>query len=222
MKNPLKFFTLFMVALAAHMFTGCAEDGDPGAVGEQGEPGKNGEPGKDGENGAGIEEALQYGNITLSLVGQRPDTEKEFKKDLNFKFTPVGVTGLTSSSVVYTEETARTFTVRRFYSTVAAGFQDNQVTLNVYVSTDGDTPIVTSVSFYVRTIITTDDFKYFVLEGDYYEYSLNGSHEYTYDPATGNLDMKLNFTVPGDVEFNATHHDLKIAATVNVKVFENM
>jgi hypothetical protein len=222
MKNPLKFFTIFLVAVAACMSAGCAEDGDPGPAGEQGDPGKNGETGANGENGAGVEEALQYGNVTLSLTGQRPDTEKEFKKDLNFRFTPVGVSGIFSSSVVYVDGVTRTFTIRRFYSTPAAGFQDNQVTLNVSVDTDGEKPVVTGVTFYVRTIITTDDFKYFYLEGDFYEYALTGTHEYTYDPTTGELDMKLSFTVPGNVDFNTTGHDLTVDAMVNVKVFESM
>ncbi|MBT1686755.1 collagen-like protein [Dawidia soli] len=221
MKNPLKFFTMLLVALAAYVFTGCAEDGDPGPAGEQGEAGGKGENGKDGEDGVGFEEATRYGNVTLSLEGHRPDAEA-FKKDLDFKFTPVGVNGFTTSSVVYTEGTDRIFTVRRFYSSVAQDFQDNQVTINLYVSYDDDKPVVTGVDFYVRTVITTDDYKFFVLQDSYSQFATSGDKEYTYDPATGNLELKLSFTVPGDFEFNPTGHDLNVMATVKVKVFESV
>lgn len=221
MKNPLKFITMLMVALAAYVFTGCAEDGDPGVTGEQGEPGKNGENGKDGENGVGFEEATQYGNITLSLDGRRPDGEA-FKKDLDFKFTPVGVSGLTSSSVVDTEENTRIFTIRRFYSTVAEGLQDNQVTLNLFVSYESDQPQITRVDFYVRTVVTTDDFKFFILTDDYGHFAYEGEKKYTFDPVTGDLDLQLSFTVPGDYEFNGTGHDLTVVSTVKVKVFERI
>jgi hypothetical protein len=223
MKNPLKFFTMLMVALAAYVFTGCAEDGDPGSVGEQGEPGQQGENGEDGENGVGFDEATQYGNITLALDGKRPDNTKEFKRNLDFKFTPLGVNGIRTSSVVYTEGTVRTFTIRRFYSSVAQDFQDNQVTMNLYTATDdGGNTEITGIDFYIRTVITTDDYKFFVFEDSYSEFAMNGDKEYTYDPATGNLDLKLNFIVPGDFEFNPTGHDLHVKATVHVKVFESM
>ncbi|MCD9016938.1 collagen-like protein [Parachryseolinea silvisoli] len=224
MKNPLQFIAMLTVALAAYMFTSCAKDGDPGPAGEQGEqgrPGENGEDGKDGEDGVGFEEATQYGNVAISLDGHRPDG-KAFKKDLNFKFTPVGVNGINTSSVVDIEENAHIITIRRFYSTVAEGLQDNQITLNVHFSNDGGKPEITNVFFYLRTVITTDDFKFFFLD-DYYEpYALTGEKEYTYDPATGQFSLKLNFDVPGDFEFNGTRHDLHVAATVNVKVFEKM
>jgi hypothetical protein len=92
----------------------------------------------------------------------------------------------------------------------------------VHVSHDGDKPLVTGVDFYLRTVITTDDFKFFTLD-DYYEpFTLSGEKEYTYDQATGNLSLKLSFEVPGDFEFNGTGHDLHVGVTVNVKVFERM
>jgi hypothetical protein len=221
MKPLFKFLPMLMVVLTAYVFTGCADDGDPGPAGAQGESGDKGENGKDGENGVGFDEATQYGNIVLSLDGRRPDGDA-FKKDLDFKFTPVGVNGLTSSSVVETAKTGRIFTIRRFYSTVAEGLQDNQITMYVHVSYDGDKPVITSVDFYLRTVITTDDFKFFTLEDDYGPFTLSGEKEYTYDQATGNLTLKLNFEVPGDFEYNGTGHDLHVGVTVNVKVFERV
>jgi hypothetical protein len=221
MKKTFKFITMLMVALATLMFTGCAEDGDPGPAGEQGEPGKKGEDGKDGEDGedgSGFDEATQYGNVNLSFDGQRPDG-RAFQKDINFKFAPVGVNGINTSSVVDVEQTRSIISIRRFYSTVAEGLQDNQIIMYVYLTND-DKPELINVDVHLRTVITTDDYKFFPLADSYEAIPPSNVKKFSYDPATGNLMLEMDFTVPGD--YNGTRHDLHVETTANVKVFGRM
>jgi hypothetical protein len=221
MKQVLKFGLMFSIAFSSMMFTGCTgEDGDPGAIGETGAQGDKGDK---GDNGVGLEDELKYGSITITYTGTRPD-EVAFTKTITYKFAPIGAYDLLewSGTGINGETGADEYKVMRFLGSVDDVYQENYINLNLERGVgEGDAIVYNFDDFDVYSNITTDDFKYFVIDDEFRSYASEaGVTGFSYTAATGALKFASEFTVPG--ESNDTGFDLKVSATVDVKVFQNI
>jgi hypothetical protein len=213
---------LFVVAL---LLLNCkGDDGDPGPAGPTGAKGDKGDTGSTGATGVGFDDAVKYGDITVTFDGKRPDGVA-FTKTLDFKFAS---SNLDYSSIDATDPNNQYSELRRFLSLDNTDNYNGNDDDNVYIEfnnsiVDG----VTTPYIYLdlHSYITTDDFKYFRLTG--YYYNGDGSNftnfsvtDYSYNASTGKLFYKFSFT--GDHNYNSTGYDLKISGTVNVTVFQRI
>ncbi|MBT1686752.1 hypothetical protein [Dawidia soli] len=221
MKKVLKFGLMLSIAFSGMMFTGCeGEEGDPGATGAAGEKGDKGDKGDDG---VGLEDELKYGSITVTYTGTRPD-EVAFTKTITYKFAPIGANDLIeySGSGINEETGADQYRVMRFLGSVDDVYQENYINLRLNRAVgEGDAIVYSFNDFEVYSNITTDDFKYFIINGEFNSYASEaGVTGFSYDPATGALKFASEFTVPG--ENNDTGFDLNVSTTVDAKVFQNI
>jgi len=227
MKQVLKFGLMFSIAFSGMMFTGCSgEDGDPGITGDtgaEGDKGDTGDKGDQGDDGIGLEDELKYGSITVTYTGTRPD-EVAFTKTIMYKFAPIGADGLMeySGTVVNGETGADEYNVMRFLGSVDDVYQENYIHLNLNRAVgEGDAIVYSFNDFEVYSNITTDDFKFFVINDDFSTYASEaGITGFSYNAATGALKFASEFTVIG--ADNDTGFDMMVSATVDVKVFQNI
>lgn len=167
----------------------------------------------DDSNVLGLNDAAQYGKITVKLDGTRPDGE-DFTKEIVFRYMPEE--GPQYSSVSYDGDAY--FFVQRHHGAVNESHNDNYAGFNLQADTETDTPA--NGSFYMYTSVIDDkDNVYFYLDENF-TIDMADVTNFNYSEGTGKL--KFSFTTELDSESNSTGNDLTITVEANVNVFEGL
>ncbi len=224
-----------MMMVTTVVFFNSCKEGPVGEIGPKGETGDQGPTGAtgadgaagiDGENGYGYEEALESGYIALVLEGTRPD-DVAFEDSLVFQFCPIEMVPYLST--YYYDELNDQY---EFYLT---RFIDNnqEVNLRSDPSTkiiqigfvyDGENISVEGASYTEDAVtLVFDDYKIFSI--DFYDNPLDyleadGITNYSFDPETGKVTLKLDIVVPNTV--NNTGNELHMVAYINAVVYKNL
>ena len=167
----------------------------------------------DSTNVIGLNDAAQYGRITVKLEGKRPDGV-DFTKKIEFRFMPEE--GPQYSSISYDGNAY--FFVQRHHGAVNESHNDNYAGFNLQADVDTQTPV--TGSFYMYTsVIDEDDNVYFYLN-DEFTVDMADVTNFNYSEGTGKL--KYSFTTQLDANSNSTGNDLTVTVEANVNVFEGL
>lgn len=219
-KNYLKIIIISFLALS---LANC--DGEDGANGINGGNGADGENGIDGENGVGFGELTQFGSITVTFEGTRPD-DVVFSDTSEFKFTAIEGDELSNNSGVEIDESEISFDLVRFLSAPDDVYQETTVEIDLDITNPGQEDESTEFTFEIDDYaIISDDFTFFVLDDGSYDNDGAGVSNfsitnYNYNEESHNLTFSFSFEVAGDN--NDTGNDLKISGEVNVIVLEEI
>ncbi|UII76929.1 hypothetical protein LV716_03840 [Flagellimonas sp. HMM57] len=234
----MKLFRLCTIAICALALCtiSCSdgEDGTDGIDGINGEKGKNGSNGtngvngQNGQDGVGFDELTRFGDITIQLVGNRPDG-KEFSDSRTFKFTPVEADAISySNSLTYNgNPNSLEFEFRRFYANPDNDYQDNYIDFYILVDNPGEEDEfvqVAELSLRNHTIIG-DDGKFFEISekfklGDIVVVPAFEFSDMAFDPDTNHLSFAYRLLVTGDG--NNSENDLTISGEVDVTLLEQI
>ncbi len=222
-KNYLKITAFCALGI---LFSNCeGEDGANGLNGIAGVDGINGTNGEDGENGVGFDELTQFGSVTVTFEGTRPDNVP-FNDTAEFKFTPVEGDQLTDFSGIIKEESVTHYSITRFLSSPDDDVQETLVGVGLDINNPGQEDETKELSFYIDDYaIISDDFKFVVLDEGNHESDDEGVSNvsitnYSFNEETHNLVFSFSFDVVGDD--NDTGNDLKISGEVDVIVLEEV
>jgi|GEM_PF-1681354 len=167
----------------------------------------------DDSNVLGLNDAAQYGKITVKLDGTRPDGE-DFTEEIVFRYMPEE--GPQYSSVSYDGDAY--FFVQRHHGAVNESHNDNYAGFNVQGDTEANEFV--NGSFYMYTSVIDDkDNVYFYMD-ESFTVDLADVTNFNYSDGTGKL--KWSFTKEIDGESNSTGNDLTITVEANVNVFEGL
>lgn len=222
MKN--NFFKLFniigLAIIVSSLFISCdANDGVDGI---------NGIDGADGENGIGFNELVQYGSISLTVSGNRPDDATEFTHEsvLRFIHNQPGNNNLNPQDFGpgFKAESNLEFYILRFLNSPDA-FDASSFGFNLFVNDVGlESEDFELDIFFNRFNLLFDDLKYLEFNNSFYGTDEGVSNvtvsDYSFDETTNNL--KFSFTFEIDGESNSTTNDLSISGIVDVLVFEEI
>ena len=159
----------------------------------------------------GLNDAAQYGKITVTLEGTRPDGE-DFTEKKVYRFLPEENVGYSSVQFDGNEY----FYVQRQHGAVTNSHNDNYAAFNF--EGDGDTPV--SGFFYLYTSVIDDDDNVVFYLDENFSLEMEDVDSFSYDEETGKL--KLKFTTELDGESNNTGNDLTITVDASVSVFEQL
>ncbi|MBS9463397.1 hypothetical protein KIM67_13345 [Flagellimonas sp. 389] len=198
-------------------------DGIEGKDGDNGSNGTNGVNGQNGQDGVGFDELTKFGDITVQLVGNRPDDEP-FSDSRTFKFTPVEADAIASSNSVNTFGNSHEFEIRRYYANPDEEYQNNYIDFYILINNLGeDDEFLLSANMSVgnHTIIG-DDGKFFQINDNFglgdvvvleFEFS-----DMAFDPETNNLSFAYRLLV--DDEGNNSGNELTVSGEVDVTLLE--
>lgn len=161
----------------------------------------------------GLNGAAQYGKITVTLEGERPDGE-DFKETKVFRYLPEENVGY--SSVSYDGDAY--FYVQRQHGAVTNSHNDNYAALDFQSDADGETAV--NGEFYLYTSVIDDDDNVFFYLNDNFSINLDDITSFSYNEETGKF--KLEFSTEIDGESNDTGNDLTVTVEVSVTVFEGL
>ena len=217
--------TLTLVVLGVG-FLQC-EDGENGVDGLDGIDGINGEngldglDGSDGENGTGLDELAEFGAITLTLEGTRPDAIP-FERTESFKFLPIG--NVADQNLVTRDGSTLNFVVTRTLSTPDASLQASVLGIEL-TSLVNSTTAEQEFDFNMaidQYAIIDEDLSFFNLNDAFFSSDETVSDftisDFSFDEETHVLSFSFSFTVDGDA--NSTTHPLSVSGTVNATIFE--
>jgi hypothetical protein len=160
----------------------------------------------------GLNDAAQYGKITVTLEGTRPDGE-DFTTKKTFRFMPEE--GPEFSSVEFDIDTY--FYVQRHHGAVNQSHNDNYS--GFYLQTDAENTPIGGNFFLYTSIIDEDDNTFFYLN-EYINIDIEDISSFSYDEETGKVKFKYTTEVDGEV--NSTGFDLTITVDASVTVFEGL
>ncbi len=194
-------------------------DGVDGIDGENGPDGNAGENGTNGENGVGFDELVQYGSISLTLDGKRPDGVP-FKDTAIFKYTPIDP----KFNVFYLKRGFIDFSATRFLSAPSSIYQESRA----YIELGFTKPEVGEPAFdyfnlgLIEYTVISEDLTYFRIVNEFVhdsggvkEFSLTN---YSFNEETNHLVFSFSFMVVGDD--NSTRNDLSVSGEVDIIVLK--
>lgn len=192
------------------------DDGDPGPKGDKGDKGDTGAMGQPGTNGApgvngiGFDESVATGHVVITLHGKRPDTNADFNITEDFKYGPSDLTY--SRAVPFADGVD--FFFYRFLSNVDDVYQSNYFIMDLTADNNGT---LVANNLFLTTFLTTSDHKVIAIDDNYANF-FGGVTDYSYDPDSGALKFKFEFTVPA--ANNSTGSDLSVSGEADVIVYE--
>lgn len=166
----------------------------------------------DDSNVIGLNDAAQYGKITVTLEGTRGDGV-EFNTKKTFRFLPAG--DASYSSVGYDGDAY--FTVLRSISAVELGGESNNYAA-IELQANTETNTAENAWFYLNTSIIDDDDNVYFDINDSFSVDMADVDNFNYSEGTGKL--KFSFTTTLDGESNDTGNELTVTVDINVNVFE--
>ncbi|TYP76047.1 collagen-like protein [Aquimarina intermedia] len=222
------YFKILLVCALSITLANCdGEDGANGLDGTNGingENGANGENGVNGENGEGFDDLVKYGNITVSLEGNRPDGEA-FIKEEDFRFTAVEGSDIQGFNSIVKNPSSFNFSVVRFLSAPDDVFQESWAEINLTVNNPGEATESLDLDFQLLNYaVITEDNKYFTMSDFFSETSTGVTNftvsDYAFNEETNNLTLTYSLDVAA--ANNDTGNDLSISGTVDVIVLERI
>ncbi|MEW7292155.1 hypothetical protein [Aquimarina sp. 2304DJ70-9] len=227
--NHINIYKTIFICCFGVLFANCeVEDGDIGPAGQDASNGINGTDGvngTDGTDGLGFEELTQFGSITLTLEGTRPD-DVAFTDSNVFRFTPLSPEILPQSNSVIVEESSLQFDFGRFLS-VPGGeeFQSVGTTFSLQVTNpESDTPEFSEFRFTIfqYPVISEDltilDITTFIGSDADIE-NLNIT-DFNFNSETNVLTFSFTLDVPADR--NTTGNELSVSGEVDVIVLREI
>ncbi len=227
--NHINIYKILFICCFGVLFASCeGEDGDIGPAGQDagnGIDGTDGINGTDGTDGFGFDELTQFGSITLTLEGTRPD-DVAFTDSNVFRFTPLSPEILTQSNSVSVEETFLQFDFGRFLS-VPGGedFQSVGTTFNMLVANpESNTPVFNEFSFtlfqypLISEDLTVVNITTFVGSNNDIE-NLNITN-FNFDDQTNALSFSFTLDIPDNR--NSTGNVLSVSGEVDVIVLREL
>lgn len=166
----------------------------------------------DESNIIGLNDAAQYGRITVTLEGTRGDGQ-EFTDKKTFRFLPAGDPSF--SSVGYDGDAY--FNILRSLSAVELGNESSNYAA-IELQADTETNTATNAWFYLNTSIIDDDDNVYFDINDSFSVDMADVDNFNYSEGTGKLKFKFTSTLDG--ESNDTGNELTVTVEVNVNVFE--
>ncbi|GAA4276908.1 hypothetical protein [Aquimarina mytili] len=222
-KNYLKSIAICALGM---LLTNCeGEDGINGINGLDGENGIDGIAGINGENGVGFDELTQFGSITITFEGIRPD-DVAFLDTAEFKYTAIEGDQLDENSSVEVSDSEISFDAVRFLSAPDDVYQETLVELDLDITNPGQDDEAIDFSLEVDDYaIISDDFKYVVIDDGEFSNTDAGVTNfvitnYSFNEDTHNLVFSFSFDVAGDS--NETGNDLSISGEVDIIVLEEV
>lgn len=167
----------------------------------------------DESNIIGLNDAAQYGRITVTLEGTRPDNVA-FSEKIAFRFMPEE--GPAYSRVSFDGDAY--FFVQRHHGAVNESHNDNYAGFYLQANTETQTP--TSGSFYLYTSVIDDDDNVYFYLNDEFTVNVEDITNFNYSEGTGKL--KYSFTTVLDANSNSTGHELTVTVEANVNVFQGL
>jgi len=206
--------TLLITIISVLLFNCKGDDGDPGpvgnngSVGDPGAMGTTGAEGTPGPNGVGFDEAVAAGHVIITFIGTRPDTNEAFNITQDFKYTS-GNRGLNSAAPF---DGGTYFLIYRF---LGSPFDIPLPHFDMFLKVDDDGNALEQ-SIIINSFLATADHKLLDVSGfyrDFFSYT-----DYSYDPDTGALKFKFDFTVPG--ANNPTGANLTLSGEADLIVYK--
>ncbi|MBL0682861.1 hypothetical protein [Aquimarina mytili] len=225
MKN---FFLRTIVIGVLGLLSVNCEDGDigpagqDGIIGTDGIDGTNGINGVNGQNGVGFDELTQFGSITLTLEGTRPDNIPFTKTD-EFKFT--AVEDIDFNNDVDIRDDQLNFNIERTLSVPDDDFQGSEIEVNLDFTNPGETEETIEFNLDIDNYtMIFDDLTYFGFTGEFINDQTGVTNfsitNFNFNNETNAVTFSFSFTV--DAANNDTGNDLTISGEVDVIVVEDI
>ncbi|WP_109435656.1 hypothetical protein [Aquimarina sp. AU119] len=214
--------TILICCLGIFLSNCEGEDGMNGLNGANGIDGMNGE---NGQNGVGFDELTQFGSITLSFEGTRPD-DVTFTDTVAFKFTAIEGDQLDENSSVTIQDSEINFELIRFLSTPDDSYQETLAAIDLDITNPGQDDQTISFDLEVDDYaIISNDNKYFVIDdGEFSNTDMGVSNfsitNYSFNEETNNLVFSFSMDIASDS--NETGNNLSISGEVDVIVLEEV
>ncbi len=226
--NHINIYKTIFICCFGVLFANCeVEDGDIGPAGQNannGIDGTDGINGTDGTDGLGFGELTQFGSITLTLEGTRPD-DVAFTDSNVFRFTPLSPEILPQSNSVIVEESSLQFDFGRFLS-VPGGeeFQSVGTTLSLLVTNPDTAPEfnLSLFSIFQYPVISEDltvlDITTFIgSDNDIENFNITN---FNFNNETNVLTFSFTLDVPENR--NSTGNELSVSGEVDVIVLREL
>ncbi|WP_271767808.1 hypothetical protein [Aquimarina algiphila] len=227
--NHINIYKAIFICCFGVLFANCeGEDGEIGPAGQDainGIDGADGINGTDGTDGLGFDELTQFGSITLTLKGTRPD-DVAFTDSNVFRFTPLSPEILPQSNSVILEESFLQFDFGRFLSAPGGEeFQSVGTTFSLRVTNpESDNPEFTESRFTIfqYPVISEDltvlDITTFVgSDNDIENFSITN---FNFNNETNVLTFSFTLDVPANR--NTTGNELSVSGEVDVIVLREL
>ncbi|GAA4278617.1 hypothetical protein [Aquimarina mytili] len=227
--NHINIYKTLFICCFAVLCANCeGEDGDIGPAGQDatnGIDGVDGTNGTDGTDGLGFDELTQFGSITLTIEGTRPD-DVAFTDSKIFRFTPLSPEILPQSNSVIVEESSAQFDFGRLLSAPGGeDFQSVGTTFSLEVTNpESDTPEFNESRFTIfQYPIISEDLTVFNLttfvgsDADLENFNITN---FNFNSETNALTFSFTLDIPADR--NTTGNQLSVSGEVDVIVLREL
>ena len=203
-------------------------DGQDGINGQDGADGENGTDGQDGTDGVGFDEMTQFGAMTMTLSGTRPDGVA-FEDTNTFKFTALEANSLLYNSVTIddsdVDNTLYTFQVKRYLTAPDDVINSSSISFSLeFVNLGEPTEELLSGSFDIYSYaVVGDDNKFFQMY-DLFENGGVGVSDFEFTDlvfdAADNNHLTFSYSFMATAAANDTDHELTVSGDVDVYLLE--
>ncbi|MBS9462377.1 hypothetical protein KIM67_08150 [Flagellimonas sp. 389] len=205
-------------------------DGIEGKDGDNGSNGTNGVNGQNGQDGVGFDELTKFGDITVQLVGTRPDDEP-FSDSKTYRFAPVeaGVLNSTNDVQIFPFGGGATyqFQIARFYANPDDIHNDNFISFYILINNVGEEDeSLLNATITINNHAVIDDGKFFIMN-DFFSSGMPNTlipefefSDMAFDPDTNHLSFAYRLLATADG--NSSENDLTVTGAVDVTLLEQI
>jgi len=203
-------------------------DGLDGIDGQDGANGQDGTDGQNGQNGAGYDELAQYGYISMTLSGTRPD-DVPFEDESTFKF--IDGNNMSEGSNEYSiaeqpDQILYDFSALRFLTVPDNTYNNSWVGFFLVFSNIGETDEEVLLASYaiIDYAIIGEDNKFFIINNEFGS-GMNGTSEFeftdlAFEDETGHLTFSYSFTIDG--ANNSSGNELTVSGEADLYLLEEI